>query len=160
MHITLFIKQTCMFMESLQCWTIPVSAGFDNRETIYCIYRQNKMFIYWRLNINCWFIIQWKGVVDISDIINMTYGNCGQTISLLNQINIVTGEKPGLDSTIWIETFNWSATAWVVQSLMGLDHTPSMFILMRVKAFVSNILKGFKARARRPKGCKIYCFNQ
>ena len=43
---------------------------------------------------------------------------------------------------------------------MGLNHTPAMFIPMRVKAFLCNILKRFKARARGPKGCKIYCFNQ
>ena len=43
---------------------------------------------------------------------------------------------------------------------MGLSHTPAMFIPMTVKAFVCNILKRFKARARGPKGCKIYCFNQ
>ena len=43
---------------------------------------------------------------------------------------------------------------------MGLNPTPTMFIPMRLKAFVCNILRRFKARARGPRGCKIYCFNQ
>ena len=43
--------------------------------------------------------------------INMIYGNCGQVISFLNQLTVAICEKPGLDSTILIETFNASATA-------------------------------------------------
>ena len=43
---------------------------------------------------------------------------------------------------------------------MGFNRTAAMFIPMRVKTFVCNIVKRLKARARGPKGCKIYCFNQ
>ena len=41
---------------------------------------------------------------------------------------------------------------------MGLNDTLAMLIPMRVKAFVCNILRRFKARARGHKGYKSYCY--
>ena len=43
---------------------------------------------------------------------------------------------------------------------MDLYHTVAIFIPMRAKTFVWNVLKRLEARARGPKGFETHCFNQ